>query len=69
METSKKADQQELVLVTPELPRDLVDWIDGLKSNTVNLSTAIQLSCSFSEADTTSRCKHQSSSQLLMLKM
>jgi hypothetical protein len=32
METSKKADQQELVLVTLELPRDLVDWIDGLKA-------------------------------------
>jgi len=32
METNKKADQQELVLVTLELPRDLVDWIDGLKA-------------------------------------
>ena len=32
METSKKADQQELVLVTLELPRDLMDWIDGLKA-------------------------------------
>ena len=32
METSEQINQQEMVLVTLELPRDLVDWIDGLKA-------------------------------------
>ena len=32
MESSEQSSQQELVLVTLELPRDLVDWIDGLKA-------------------------------------
>ena len=32
METSEQIDQQEMVTVTMELPRDLVDWIDGLKA-------------------------------------
>jgi len=31
MENSEQSSQQEMVLVTLELPRDLVDWIDGLK--------------------------------------
>jgi metal-responsive CopG/Arc/MetJ family transcriptional regulator len=31
MESSEQSSQQEMVLVTLELPRDLVDWIDGLK--------------------------------------
>ena len=32
METSEQINQQEMVTVTMELPRDLVDWIDGLKA-------------------------------------
>ena len=32
MENSEQSSQQEMVLVTLELPRDLVDWIDGLKA-------------------------------------
>jgi len=32
MESSGQSSQQEMVLVTLELPRDLVDWIDGLKA-------------------------------------
>ena len=32
MENSEQSSQQEMVLVTLELPRDLVDWIDGLKT-------------------------------------
>jgi metal-responsive CopG/Arc/MetJ family transcriptional regulator len=32
METSEQINQQEMVLVMLELPRDLVDWIDGLKA-------------------------------------
>jgi metal-responsive CopG/Arc/MetJ family transcriptional regulator len=32
MESSEQPSQQEMVLVTLELPRDLVDWIDGLKA-------------------------------------
>jgi metal-responsive CopG/Arc/MetJ family transcriptional regulator len=32
MESSEQSNQQEMVLVTLELPRDLVDWIDGLKA-------------------------------------
>ena len=32
MENSQQSSQQEMVLVTLELPRDLVDWIDGLKA-------------------------------------
>ena len=32
METSEQINQQEMVLVTLELPRDLVDWFDGLKA-------------------------------------
>ena len=32
MESSEQSSQQEMVLVTLELPRDLVDWIDGLKA-------------------------------------
>ena len=31
MESDEQTNQQEKVLVTLELPRDLVDWIDGLK--------------------------------------
>ena len=31
MESSEQPSQQEMVLVTLELPRDLVDWIDGLR--------------------------------------
>jgi hypothetical protein len=31
MESSEQPSQQEMVQVTLELPRDLVDWIDGLK--------------------------------------
>ena len=32
MENSEQSSQQEMVLVTLELPRDLLDWIDGLKA-------------------------------------
>ena len=32
METNEQTNQQEMVMVTLELPRDLVDWIDGLKA-------------------------------------
>ena len=32
METNEQTKQQEMVMVTLELPRDLVDWIDGLKN-------------------------------------
>jgi metal-responsive CopG/Arc/MetJ family transcriptional regulator len=32
MESSEQPSQQEMVQVTLELPRDLVDWIDGLKA-------------------------------------
>jgi len=32
MENSEQSSEQEMVLVTLELPRDLVDWIDGLKA-------------------------------------
>ena len=32
METNEQTNQQEMVMVTLELPRDLVDWIDGLKN-------------------------------------
>jgi metal-responsive CopG/Arc/MetJ family transcriptional regulator len=32
MESSEQSSPQEMVLVTLELPRDLVDWIDGLKA-------------------------------------
>ncbi len=32
MESSEQSSQQEMVQVTLELPRDLVDWIDGLKA-------------------------------------
>ena len=31
MESSEQSSQPELVPVTLELPRDLVDWIDGLR--------------------------------------
>ena len=31
MESNEQTNQQEMVIVTLELPRDLVDWIDGLK--------------------------------------
>jgi metal-responsive CopG/Arc/MetJ family transcriptional regulator len=31
MESDEQTTQQEMVMVTLELPRDLVDWIDGLK--------------------------------------
>ena len=31
MESSDQSSEQEMVQVTLELPRDLVDWIDGLK--------------------------------------
>lgn len=31
-EHSEQSSQQEMVLVTLELPRNLVDWIDGLKA-------------------------------------
>jgi metal-responsive CopG/Arc/MetJ family transcriptional regulator len=30
MESNEQNNQQEMVTVTMELPRDLVDWIDGL---------------------------------------
>jgi metal-responsive CopG/Arc/MetJ family transcriptional regulator len=30
MESNEQTNQQEMVTVTMELPRDLVDWIDGL---------------------------------------
>jgi metal-responsive CopG/Arc/MetJ family transcriptional regulator len=32
MEPSAQTGQKEMVMVTLELPRDLVDWIDGLKA-------------------------------------
>lgn len=32
MESNEQTTQQEMVLVTLELPRDVVDWIDGLKA-------------------------------------
>jgi len=32
MENSEQSSEQEMVLVTLEMPRDLVDWIDGLKA-------------------------------------
>ncbi len=32
MEPNEQTNQQEMVMVTLELPRDLVDWIDGLKT-------------------------------------
>jgi metal-responsive CopG/Arc/MetJ family transcriptional regulator len=32
MEPNEQTNQQEKVLVTLELPRDVVDWIDGLKT-------------------------------------
>jgi hypothetical protein len=32
MESNEQANQQEMVMVTLELPRDLVDWVDGLKA-------------------------------------
>ncbi len=32
MEPNEQTNQQEMVMVTLELPRDLVDWIDGLKA-------------------------------------
>ncbi len=32
MESNEQNKQQEKVLVTLELPRDVVDWIDGLKA-------------------------------------
>jgi metal-responsive CopG/Arc/MetJ family transcriptional regulator len=32
MESNEQTTQQEMVMVTLELPRDLVDWIDGLKN-------------------------------------
>jgi len=32
MESNEQNNQQEMVMVTLELPRDLVDWIDGLKA-------------------------------------
>ena len=32
MESNEQTNQQEMVMVTLELPRDLVDWIDGLKA-------------------------------------
>ena len=32
MEPNEQTNQQEKVLVTLELPRDVVDWIDGLKA-------------------------------------
>jgi metal-responsive CopG/Arc/MetJ family transcriptional regulator len=31
MESNEQTNQQEMVMVTLELPRDLVDWIDALK--------------------------------------
>jgi metal-responsive CopG/Arc/MetJ family transcriptional regulator len=32
MESNEQTNQQEMVMVMLELPRDLVDWIDGLKA-------------------------------------
>ncbi len=32
MESNEQTNPQEKVMVTLELPRDLVDWIDGLKT-------------------------------------
>jgi metal-responsive CopG/Arc/MetJ family transcriptional regulator len=32
MESNEQNNPQEKVLVTLELPRDVVDWIDGLKA-------------------------------------
>ena len=32
MESDEQTNQQEKVLVTLELPRDVVDWMDGLKN-------------------------------------
>ena len=32
MESNEQTNQQEMVMVTLELPRDLVEWIDGLKA-------------------------------------
>jgi metal-responsive CopG/Arc/MetJ family transcriptional regulator len=32
MESNEQTNSQEKVLVTLELPRDVVDWIDGLKA-------------------------------------
>jgi metal-responsive CopG/Arc/MetJ family transcriptional regulator len=32
MESNEQTNPQEKVLVTLELPRDVVDWIDGLKA-------------------------------------
>ena len=32
MESNEQSNRQEMVTVTMELPRDLVDWIDGLKA-------------------------------------
>jgi metal-responsive CopG/Arc/MetJ family transcriptional regulator len=32
MESNEQSSRQEMVQVTLELPRDLVDWIDGLKT-------------------------------------
>ena len=32
MEPNEQTNQQEKVLVTLELPRDVVDWMDGLKN-------------------------------------
>ena len=32
MESNEQTNLQEKVLVTLELPRDVVDWIDGLKA-------------------------------------
>ena len=31
MESSDQSSEQEMVRLTLELPRDLVDWIDGLR--------------------------------------
>ncbi len=32
MESNEQTNPQEKVMVTLELPRDVVDWIDGLKT-------------------------------------
>jgi hypothetical protein len=32
MEPNEQSNQQEMVMVTLELPRELVEWIDGLKA-------------------------------------
>ena len=32
MESNEQTNQQQMVMVTLELPRDLVEWIDGLKA-------------------------------------